>query len=125
RGLGRMGKYETLYRLLTRTDEHGWRNMLREGATACFEAWGKDQKWNTSLCHPWASGAIPLMVEELAGLRPDPDSSEGVRFEPHLPEGLDGFALRVPFRGSLLNVTKRAGERPALERMELVCFTQN
>ncbi|MCD8384865.1 MAG: family 78 glycoside hydrolase catalytic domain [Clostridiales bacterium] len=125
RGLGRMGKYETLYRLVTRTDEYGWRNMLREGATACFEAWGKEQKWNTSLCHPWASGAIPLIVEELAGLRPDPDNAEGFRFEPHLPEGLDGFTLQVPFRGSLLNVTKRAGELPALERMELVCFTQN
>lgn len=125
RGLGRMGKYETLYRLVTRADEYGWRNMLREGATACFEAWGKEQKWNTSLCHPWASGAIPLLVEELAGLRPDLDNAEGFRFEPHLPEGLDDFALQVPFRGSLLNVTKRAGERPALERMELACFTQN
>ena len=109
-GLGRMGKYDTLYRLLTRDDAYGWRNMLAEGATTCFEAWGKDQKWNTSLCHPWASGAIPLIIEELAGLRPDPEAEGGFRFEPHLPEGLDGFILQVPLRGRLLQVTQQNGQ---------------
>ncbi len=104
RGLGRLGKHDALYRLLTRTDEYGWRNMLREGASACFEVWGKDQKWNASLCHPWASGAIPLIVEELAGVRPDPDRPGGFRFEPHLPGKVDDFALQVPFRGQLLSV---------------------
>ena len=74
--------------------------------TACFEAWGKDQKWNTSLCHPWASGAIPLVIEELAGLRPDPGAEGGFRFEPHLPEELNGFTLQAPFRGRLLRVEK-------------------
>lgn len=42
------------------TDERCWINMLNEGATTLFEAWGKDQKWNTSLCHPWA--AAPAIV---------------------------------------------------------------
>ena len=109
RGLGRLGRYDTLYRLLTRDDEYGWRNMLREGATACFEAWGKDQKWNTSLCHPWASGAIPLIIEELAGLKPDPEAAGGFRFEPRLPEGMDGFVLQAPFRGRLLRVEQTDG----------------
>lgn len=109
RGLGRLGKYETLYRLLIREDEYGWRSMLREGAAACFEVWGKEQKWNTSLCHPWASGAIPLMIEELAGLRPDPDREEGFRFEPRLPEKLDDFALQAPLRGRLLQVEQNNG----------------
>ena len=84
--------------------------MLREGSTACFEAWGKDQKWNTSLCHPWASGAIPLVIEELAGLRPDPEGSGGLRFEPHLPEKLDGFTLQAPLGGRLLRVEKQGGQ---------------
>lgn len=106
RGLGRLGRYGALYRLLTRTDGYGWRNMLAEGATACFEAWGKDQKWNTSLCHPWASGAIPLVIEELAGVKPDPGAEGGFRFEPHLPEALNGFTLQAPFRGRLLRVEK-------------------
>ena len=109
RGLGRMGRYDALYRLLTRDDAYGWRNMLAEGATTCFEAWGKDQKWNTSLCHPWASGAIPLIIEELAGLKPNPEAEGGFRFEPHLPKALDGFSLQVPFRGLLLQVEKTDG----------------
>ena len=104
RGLGRLGKYDALYRLLVRTDEYGWRNMLREGATACFEVWGRDQKWNTSLCHPWASGAIPILIEELAGVRPDPDAPGGFRFEPHLPGFLNDFALQAPLRGQFLRV---------------------
>ena len=107
RGLGRMGRYKALYRLLTREDQYGWRNMLREGATACFEAWGKDQKWNTSLCHPWASGAIPLMIEELAGVKPDPDWPSGFRFQPRLPAKLDNFRLQVPLRGSLVRVEQQ------------------
>lgn len=42
------------------TDEGAWLNMLKEGATTTFEAWGKEQKWNTSLFHPWATA--PLIV---------------------------------------------------------------
>lgn len=109
RGLARMGLFETLYRLLTRTDAYGWRNMLREGATACFEAWGKDQKWNTSLCHPWASGFIPLLIEEVTGLHPDPSAPDGLRFEPHLPEEMGNFILHVPLNGRLFRVERQEG----------------
>ena len=28
-----------------------WLRMLREGATATYEGWGRDVKWNTSLFH--------------------------------------------------------------------------
>ena len=45
---------------LLATDKGAWLNMLREGATTTFEAWGKNQKWNTSLFHPWATA--PLIV---------------------------------------------------------------
>ena len=52
---GEMEKAESLA-----TDEGAWLNMIREGATTTFEAWGKNQKWNTSLFHPWATA--PLIV---------------------------------------------------------------
>ncbi len=42
------------------TDSGAWLDMISEGATMTFEAWGKDQKWNTSLCHPWA--VAPLII---------------------------------------------------------------
>lgn len=42
------------------TDKDAWLLMLSEGATTTFEAWGKDQKTNCSLFHPWATA--PLIV---------------------------------------------------------------
>ncbi len=36
------------------TSPDAWLNMIAQGATVTFEAWGKEQKWNTSLFHPWA-----------------------------------------------------------------------
>jgi len=65
KGLAAVGEHELMYDLLTNQSERGWVNMLREGATTCFEAWGVDQKWNTSLCHPWASSPIIIMIEDL------------------------------------------------------------
>ncbi len=44
-------------------DEGAWLNMISEGATLTFEAWGKDQKWNTSLCHPWAVAPLIIFAE--------------------------------------------------------------
>lgn len=46
------------------TDEGAWRNMLKEGATTPFEAWGKNQKWNTSLFHPWAVAPLIVFAED-------------------------------------------------------------
>lgn len=116
-GLARLGKHRTLLHLLTREDSHGWRNMLREGATTCFEAWGKDQKWNTSLCHPWASGPIPLIIEELAGFHPDPAAAGGFRFEQKETELSGNFELVIPFRGNQYCITRGADGALHLERM--------
>ena len=55
--LQKEGEKELLYNIIT--DDRAWMNMLKEGATTTFEAWGKEQKWNTSLFHP--VGAIPLI----------------------------------------------------------------
>ena len=71
KALANLGEYETELGLLTNESDHSWVNMLRDGATTCFEAWGKDQKWNTSLCHPWASAPIIAIVEDLAPNFPD------------------------------------------------------
>lgn len=62
-GLIRMGEKELAYKLITNRSEHSWYQMLQEGATAAYEAWGKEQKWNTSLCHAWAAAPIPVLAE--------------------------------------------------------------
>lgn len=67
KSLAKMGAYEEELSLLTNESKNSWVNMLRNGATTCFEAWGKEQKWNTSLCHPWASTPIIVLVEDLDG----------------------------------------------------------
>lgn len=71
KALCRMGYYRDAYQLIVSEDEHSWYNMVREGATTCFEAWGKEQKWNTSLCHPWASGPISVLAEDVLPNMPE------------------------------------------------------
>ena len=41
-------------------DQECWLKMLSQGATTTYEAWGKEQKVNCSLFHPWA--AAPAVV---------------------------------------------------------------
>ena len=95
KALARAGRYEDEYSLITSKDENSWYNMVREGGTTCFEAWGKDKKWNTSLCHPWASAPISALLEDILGL-----SLDGTRTEPHLPEGLK-IKVRTPMHGDI------------------------
>ena len=80
KALCRLGRYDGAWKLMTSTGSRSWYNMVREGGTTCFEAWGKDQKWNTSLCHPWATGPVSVLIEDLLGYRPD-----GSRGEDHTP----------------------------------------
>jgi alpha-L-rhamnosidase len=82
------GEYELLYDLIVSEDLHSWGNMVKEGATTCFEAWSKDLKWNTSLCHPWASAPIPLLIEEIFGIKPAAPGWTQVRFSPRMPDSL-------------------------------------
>lgn len=112
KALAREGRHEAVYRLLTNETEHGWVNMLREGATTAFEAWGKEQKWNTSLCHPWASAPVALLIEDIAGFCPDPHAENGFRLAPHLPKQLSWIAIRLLFRGKSyqIRVTKEGAE---------------
>ncbi|MCD8169223.1 MAG: family 78 glycoside hydrolase catalytic domain [Clostridiales bacterium] len=114
KALAGLGRYEDMWDILLNESGHGWVNMLREGATACFEAWGKEQKWNTSLCHPWASAPIPVFIEDIAGFMPDPDRKHGFCLRPHVPEGLESFQLKLPFRGGRYLVKKTAGGRDAV-----------
>lgn len=93
KGLAKAGAYDLLFELLTSNEEHSWGNMVREGATTCFEAWGKEQKWNTSLCHPWASAPISVLIEDVMGIKPRTPGWEIIEFSPHIPESLEYMRL--------------------------------
>lgn len=56
-----VGEYELCRELAC--DKDAWLNMISEGATVTYEAWGKDQKWNTSLFHPWATAPLIIFAD--------------------------------------------------------------
>ena len=95
KALANAGRYGDVYSLITSTDENSWYNMVREGGTTCFEAWGKEKKWNTSLCHPWASAPVSVFLEDILGL-----SLDGTKGDSHLPEGIK-VKVRTPLHGEM------------------------
>ncbi len=92
----RSGAPDLGYALITSKDEHSWHEMLQHGATACMEAWGPDQKWNTSWCHPWSSSPIYLIAEYVMGLSPAEPGWGKVRFAPAPMVDLPRIDLTVP-----------------------------
>ncbi len=93
KALVRNGEYDLVNELIFSEGIHSWGNMLKEGATSCWEAWGRDQKWNTSLCHPWASAPIILMIQDLAGIQAARPGFEEISMNPHMPEWLGDIEL--------------------------------
>ncbi len=57
----RHGRRDLAEKLATADD--AWLLMLSEGATTTFEAWGKEQKGNCSLFHPWATAPLIVFAE--------------------------------------------------------------
>lgn len=99
RGLCRLGRYEDVYNLITSQAENSWYNMVREGGTTCFEAWGKDKKDNASLCHPWASAPIVVLIEELMGV-----SLDGTVGGHHIPASAGRVQMTIPTRNGFVHV---------------------
>lgn len=95
KSLAKAGEYALIYELMMSDDEHSWQNMLREGATTAYEAWGKDQKWNTSLCHAWASSPIPVLIEDIIGLIPVTSGGGSYTCETKLRADLQPFELQL------------------------------
>ncbi|MBR2021325.1 MAG: family 78 glycoside hydrolase catalytic domain [Clostridia bacterium] len=60
-GLVRNGKWDDLKECLL--DEGAWLRMISEGATMSFEGWGKDTKYNTSLCHLTTAAVAPFLAD--------------------------------------------------------------
>ena len=102
-------EWPLIWELLNDPGEHSWNNMLREGATTTFEAWGKEQKWNTSLCHPWACAPLPVVIEDIIGLAPGKPGWTAIAFTPHIPKELTSFALRLRVASGEILVEHKRG----------------
>ena len=110
KALVRNGEYELMQQLTFSEDIHSWGNMLKEGATSCWEAWGRDQKWNTSLCHPWASAPIIMLIEDMAGVRAAKPGFEEISMNPHMPEWLGDIELNFGTVRGVVGVRRTMGE---------------
>ena len=108
KALARAGKYADVYRLLTSDGIHSWGNMLKEGATTLFEAWGKDQKWNTSLCHPWASAPVAVLIEDVLGITPE--VTRGEAWHCRLPESVKTLKLTLTVAGRKVKFIRESGK---------------
>ncbi|HOD95420.1 MAG TPA: family 78 glycoside hydrolase catalytic domain [Candidatus Hydrogenedentes bacterium] len=93
------GAPELGFSLLCSQDEHSWHEMIRHGATTCLEAWGPDQKWNTSWLHPWSSSPIYLLAQYVFGISPAEAGWKRIRFAPAEIPGLPAMSLRLPLPG--------------------------
>ncbi|SHI02490.1 family 78 glycoside hydrolase catalytic domain [Clostridium grantii] len=105
KALAKAEAYDEIFKLI----ENLWGTMIEEGATTCFEVWGKNQKWNTSLCHPWASAPIPIIVEDIIGIKPASPGWEKIRFVPHIPDTLDYFSFNIKVKTGLIHIEKNNG----------------
>ncbi len=110
KGLSRSGEYELLYDLLTSDDEKSWGNMIKEGATSCFEAWGKEQKWNTSLCHPWACSPVIILIEDIFGISPGIPGWKKILFNPRIPQNAGEIKLEIPVNTGKITMEYRNGK---------------
>ena len=91
KGLCNLGCHEYVYDLITSTAENSWYNMVREGATTCMEAWGLDKKSNCSMCHPWASSPVCILIEDILGV-----SYNGTVKEHHFPAKAGHIKMNIP-----------------------------
>lgn len=95
-GLYRAGYSREAYSLLTGDGEHSWKNMVNSGATTCMEAWGPDQKWNTSWCHPWSSSPIYFFTSRVMGIRLEGVGEKKLYITPYLEGAPDKIKLELP-----------------------------
>ncbi len=113
-GLIAAGQADLAFDLMTCEEPRSWRNMLEEGATACMEAWGADQKWNTSFCHAWASTPVALLVEHFLGIRHAEPGWRAIHLQPRMPRVLKNASLHLLLPQGRLSVTYTRSERMEL-----------
>jgi len=114
KGLYNIGEDELAFDLLTGKDEHSWYNMVKEGATTCMEAWGAEQKWNTSWCHPWSSSPVYFYVSEIMGIKCGEPGMKTVKISPKIGKGPDGMRVRVPLPQGFLTASFERKENEAV-----------
>ena len=108
KAFAKLGAYEEELALIVNESEHSWVNMLREGASTCMEAWGKDQKWNTSWCHPWSSSPIYFYTSRIMGISTDRLSEGVIVISPNIPDDIKKIDISIPLPSGTLTAQYKA-----------------
>ncbi len=126
KALAQAGEQEFVYSLFVTEEPHElqgpygpvtihgyWTQMLREGATTCYESWSKELKANTSLCHPWASSPIPVLIEDILGLRPSVAGWTEFMIDPAVAPNVPDLDLSFLTAAGRVHVQVRSGTTSA------------
>lgn len=60
-------RMDIVFEIILSRGSHSWINMIEDGATTVYEAWTRDEKWNTSLCHPFGTAPLRVMFQYFDG----------------------------------------------------------
>ena len=103
--------------MLTKQDERGWYNMVRNNATITYEAWDDKFKNNQDWNHAWGAAPANIIPRRLIGVRPLKAGFEQMIIEPQ-SSSLKNIEATVPtIRGAVdVKITKS----DELYRMEVV-----
>lgn len=80
--LSDMGESELAYKIITATHQHCYGYWIASGATSLWESFGKpDSAASGSKNHHFLGDISSWFIQELAGLKPNPDATDISRFE--------------------------------------------
>ncbi len=61
------GRVDLAFDVILSRGEHSWLNMIDNDATAVWESWTKEKKYEVSLCHPFGTSPLWIMLKYFDG----------------------------------------------------------
>lgn len=89
-----LGRPEEAVRLMVRSGDRSWMDMIERGATVTTECWTSDMKADMSWAHPWGSAPGNVVARWLFGLRPTAPGWREFVFQPR-PGGIESGRLTL------------------------------
>jgi hypothetical protein len=100
--------------LLTKKDDRGWYNMLREGSTITMEAWDNKYKPNQDWNHAWGAAPANIIIRKLMGVEPLDAGFALARIRPQTASLKHAKASVPTLRGTIKTEVKNDGENYTL-----------
>lgn len=92
---------EYALRMLTKTDDRSWYNMIRVGSTISLEAWDNKYKPNQDWNHAWGAAPANIIPRRLMGVEPLTPGFGTARIKPQLAS-LEWAEATIPtIRGAI------------------------